>query len=70
MQQCMKLSLTNRSIGLILSGLRKQTGKRNTPSRPVINLQTSIKPGSPPQEGTPHNTSFACFDDLVAMARG
>ena len=38
MQQCMKLSLTNRSIGLIL--LPKGRRKTKHPSRPVINLQT------------------------------
>ena len=69
MQQCMKLSLTNRSIGLI-TPVPQGMGKRNTPSRPVINLQTSNSPAALPREGTPHKPSFACFDDLVAMARG
>src|SRR3546814_543564 len=49
-QQCVKLSLTNRSIGLIPQRAPERDARRRKPSRPAINPETLPKAKSRPRQ--------------------
>src|SRR3546814_13645459 len=49
-QQCVKLSLTNRSIGLIPHRAPERGPRRRKPSRPAINPETLPKAKSRPRQ--------------------
>src|SRR3546814_14590419 len=49
-QQCVKLSLTNRSIGLIPHRAPERGPRRRKPSRPAINPETLPKAKSRPRK--------------------
>ena len=56
MQQCMKLSLTNRSKGLIPFRLAPPGG-RIIPSRPVMNIPDALPKGQSCRLGPSHATA-------------
>src|SRR5690606_7233837 len=69
-QQCVKLSPTNRSIGLITAARPKAA-----PPRTAANTKQKTDQPAPPEQTkntacNPTLETQAGFDDLVAMARG